>query len=46
MRAATIALHPRSWIEANMLDGMELVEYVERGATMNGGQDLYLVRRA
>jgi SAM-dependent methyltransferase len=40
------ALHPRSWVEANMLDGMELVEYVERGATMNGGQDLYLVRRA
>jgi SAM-dependent methyltransferase len=40
------ALHPRSWVEENMLDGFELVEYVERGATMNGGQDIYLVRRA
>jgi SAM-dependent methyltransferase len=39
------ALSPRSWVEANMLDGFELVEYVERGAEMNGGQDIYLVRR-
>ena len=28
-----------------MLDGFDLVEYAERGAEMNGGQDLYLVRR-
>jgi hypothetical protein len=39
------ALHPREWVEANMLDGFECVEYVERGAEMNGGQDLYLLRR-
>lgn len=39
------ALHPRSWVEKNMLDGFELVEYAERGAEMNGGQDIYLVRR-
>jgi SAM-dependent methyltransferase len=39
------ALHPRSWVERNMLDGFELVEHLERGAEMNGGQDMYLVRR-
>jgi len=39
------ALHPRDWVEKHMLSGFELVEYAERGATMNGGQDIYLVRR-
>jgi SAM-dependent methyltransferase len=39
------ALHSLAWVEQNMLDGFELVEYVERGAEMNGGQDIYLVRR-
>jgi SAM-dependent methyltransferase len=38
-------LHPRAWVEDNMLDGFELVEYVERGAEMSGRQDLYLIRR-
>lgn len=44
-RNACAALHPRSWVERNMLDGFELIEYVECGAEMNGGQDIYLVRR-
>ncbi|HEV7750732.1 MAG TPA: class I SAM-dependent methyltransferase [Baekduia sp.] len=39
------ALHPHSWVLENMLDGFELIDYVERGADMNGGQDLYLLRR-
>jgi SAM-dependent methyltransferase len=39
------AFHPRAWVEENMLDGFELVEYVERGAAMSGGQDTYLIRR-
>jgi hypothetical protein len=39
------ALHPRSWVAQNMLDGFELLQYIERGAVMNGGQDIYLVRR-
>jgi SAM-dependent methyltransferase len=39
------ALHTRDWVVSNMLDGFELLEYVERGAEMNGGQDLYLARR-
>jgi SAM-dependent methyltransferase len=42
-------LHPRSWVERNMLNGFELLEYAERGgeigSEMNGGQDIYLVRR-
>ena len=38
-------LHPRVWVEANMLTGFELIEYVEQGAEMNGGQDIYLVRK-
>ncbi|MGH2963016.1 MAG: class I SAM-dependent methyltransferase [Solirubrobacterales bacterium] len=44
-RNCCAALHPRSWVEDNMLDGFELVEYVERGAGMSGGQDIFLVRR-
>jgi len=32
-------------VEANMLTGFELIEYVERGAEMNGGQDIYLVKK-
>jgi SAM-dependent methyltransferase len=39
------ALHPRSWVEENMLDGFELLEYVECGSESNPGQDQYLVRR-
>jgi SAM-dependent methyltransferase len=39
------ALHPRAWVEANMLTGFELIEYVEQGAEMNGGQDIYLVKK-
>jgi SAM-dependent methyltransferase len=44
------ALHPRAWVEDHMLDGFELVEYVERGAELpavaeTGGQDIYLIRR-
>jgi hypothetical protein len=29
-----------------MLAGLELLEYRENGAEMNGGQDLYLARRS
>jgi len=28
-----------------MLSGLKLLEYSENGATMNGGQDLYLTSR-
>jgi SAM-dependent methyltransferase len=45
-RNACTALHPRSWVEEQMLSGLDLVEYREHGAAMNGGQDLYLARRA
>ena len=44
-RNACTALHPRAWVEQHMLSGLELVEYRENGALMNGGQDLYLTRR-
>lgn len=44
-RNACTALHPRRWVEEHMLSGLELVEYGVNGATMNGGQDLYLTRR-
>jgi hypothetical protein len=33
-------------VEEHMLDGLELLEYRENGAEMNGGQDLYLTRRS
>jgi hypothetical protein len=32
-------------VEDHMLSGLDLVEYRENGAAMNGGQDLYLTRR-
>jgi SAM-dependent methyltransferase len=44
-RNACTAIHPRAWVEEHMLDGLELLEYRENGAEMNGGQDLYLARR-
>ena len=44
-RNACTALHPRAWVERHMLDGFELREYAANGAAMNGGQDLYLLRR-
>ena len=44
------AIYLLSWVEQHMLEGFELVEYAERGAelpgvSVDGGQDLYLVRR-
>lgn len=45
-RNACTVLHTRAWVTAHMLDGFELLEHVENGALMNGGQDLYIVRRA
>jgi SAM-dependent methyltransferase len=44
-RNACTAIHPRAWVQEHMLDGLELLEYCEHGAAMNGGQDLYLARR-
>jgi SAM-dependent methyltransferase len=44
-RNACTALHPRAWVEHHMLAGFELSEYAAGGATMNGGQDLFLLRR-
>ena len=44
-RNACTVLHPRAWVQRHMLEGFELREYVAGGATMNGGQDLYLLRR-
>ena len=40
------AYHPHQWVVDQMLGGFELLEFLPQGATMNGGQDLYLVRRA
>jgi SAM-dependent methyltransferase len=45
-RNACTAIHPRAWVEEHMLAGLELLEYRENGAAMNGGQDLYLARRS
>jgi SAM-dependent methyltransferase len=44
-RNACTAIHPRSWVQEQMLTGLELLEFCENGAAMNGGQDLYLARR-
>jgi len=44
-RNACTALHPRAWVQKHMLAGLDLLEYAENGAEMNGGQDLYLTRR-
>ena len=44
-RNACTALHPPIWVERHMLEGFELCEYAAGGATMNGGQDLFLLRR-
>ena len=44
-RNACTAVHPRAWVQEHMLAGLELLEYSENGAEMNGGQDLYLTRR-
>lgn len=44
-RNACTALHPPAWVERHMLGGFELCEYAAHGAAMNGGQDLYLLRR-
>jgi SAM-dependent methyltransferase len=39
------AYHPQAWVLGHMLRGFELLEASPSGATMNGGQDFYLVRR-
>lgn len=39
------AYHPRSWVEANMLDGFRLLEHVPEGARGNPHQDFYLLER-
>lgn len=44
-RNACTVLHPQSWVEQHMLDGFELREYAAGGAAMNGGQDMYLLRK-